>query len=215
MPGCVKYPASFIHQGIAYHHFAGNPAQGQLYVCHSGRKRNDICRGDPQIPVRWPPRFSQNIGKCQYHAAGTARRFTQGDEGFVTEQRFSVAQLHGRHHSGHVPGREKLPPVFITQLQLHEDAAQEVPGRVTQSVNNVGQQLRHTRDVLLFVSTDYTQILLLPGFTEAKPVFQRDDAAADEVFEHFKPVMIPGRLHSRWKLSLTVFVLMQSAPEMR
>ena len=27
-----------------------------------------------------------------------------------------------------------------------------------------------------------------------KPVFQCDDAAADEVSEHFKPVMIPGRL---------------------
>lgn len=123
-----------------------------------------------------------------------ARRFIQGDERFVTEQRFSVAQLHGRHHSGHVPGRKKLPPVFVTQLQLHKDTPQEVPGRVTQPVNNVGQQLCHVRDVLLFVSTDYTQILLLPGFTEAKPVFQRDDAAADEVFEHFKPVMIPGRL---------------------
>ncbi|MBP1524222.1 hypothetical protein IVY21_05835 [Salmonella enterica subsp. enterica serovar Worthington] len=58
----------------------------------------------------------------------------------------------------------------------------------------MGQQLRHARDVLLFVSTDYTQILLLLRFTEVKPVFQRDDAAADEVFKHFKPVMIPGRL---------------------
>lgn len=59
---------------------------------------------------------------------------------------------------------------------------------------NVGQQLRHARDVFLIVSTDYMQILLLPHFTEVKPVFQRDDAAADEVFEHFKPVMIPGHL---------------------
>ena len=158
-------------------------ASGSISVAETHRYR---CGGHPP--------FSQNIGKCQYHAAGTARRFTQGDEGFVTEQRFSIAQLHGSHHSGHVPGREKLPPVFITQLQLHEDAPQEVPGRFTQPVNNVGQQLRHARDVLLLVSTNYTQILLLPGFTKAKPVFQRDDAAADEVFEHFKPVMIPGRL---------------------
>src|SRR5699024_5127497 len=94
----------------------------------------------------------------------------------------------------HTPGREKLAPVCVPQLQLHEHTAQKVAESLLQPLNDMGKQMRNVDNILLFITTDDSQVLLLPCLTELKPVLQGNHTAADKVFKHLMASVITGRL---------------------
>ncbi|CAD5748674.1 Uncharacterised protein [Escherichia coli] len=54
--------------------------------------------------------------------------------------------------------------------------------------------MRHVDNILLFITTDDSQVLLLPSLTELKPVLQGNHTAADKVFKHLMAFVITGGL---------------------
>ena len=157
--------ANLVAQRVAGHDMGRDMEQRELNIGHVDGALVDIDRGHMEMALVIDVRGEHRLRERDDHGPCTAGGLHRADETLLGDQRprvIGVAERDLRHHLADGIGREELAPVLVVDLELGENAAQDIARRGFQRHGDFGEDLRKHLDGRPVVSSHDLEVVRFP-----------------------------------------------------